>query len=183
MRLGDKTSAFKARLLRPASTNDAAQWVFVVLPKNVSETLPRRGRTTVYAAINGHGFQATLEPDGQLSHWLRIGAEQSVTAGVHGGDIVTVEITPLAEEPEPELPPDLREALRVSPAARAVWDATSAIAKVDWIHWIVTAKHAKTREKRIGDALDKLASGKRRVCCFDPSGFYSKALSAPKASE
>jgi hypothetical protein len=28
-----------------------------------------------------------------------------------------------------------------------------------------------------------LASGKGRVCCFDPSGFYSKAFSAPKAAE
>jgi hypothetical protein len=25
-------------------------------------------------------------------------------------------------------------------------------------------------------------SGKRRVCCFDRSGFYSKSLSAPKAA-
>jgi hypothetical protein len=28
-----------------------------------------------------------------------------------------------------------------------------------------------------------LASGKRRACCFDRSGIYSKAFSAPKAAE
>jgi hypothetical protein len=28
-----------------------------------------------------------------------------------------------------------------------------------------------------------LAAGKRRVCCFDPSGYYSKALAAPEAAE
>ena len=27
-----------------------------------------------------------------------------------------------------------------------------------------------------------LGSGKRRVCCFDRSGFYSKSMSAPKAA-
>lgn len=55
------------------------------------------------------------------------------------------------------------------------------VARVDWIHWIVSAKQAQTRAKRISDACEMLASGERRVCCFDPSGFYSKAFGAPKA--
>jgi hypothetical protein len=44
-------------------------WAFVVLPKAVSDTLPRRGRTSIVGSINGVSFQATLEPDGQLSQW------------------------------------------------------------------------------------------------------------------
>ena len=28
-----------------------------------------------------------------------------------------------------------------------------------------------------------LASGKRRACCFDRSGIYSKSLDAPKSAE
>jgi len=28
-----------------------------------------------------------------------------------------------------------------------------------------------------------LSAGKKRVCCFDSSGFYSKSFSAPKAVE
>ena len=28
-----------------------------------------------------------------------------------------------------------------------------------------------------------LAEGKRRVCCFDPSGYYSKAFKVPEAAE
>lgn len=57
------------------------------------------------------------------------------------------------------------------------------LARVDWIHWIVSAKQAKTRAKRISDACSKLAAGERRVCCFDVSGFYSKALKAPMAAD
>ena len=87
----------------------------------------------------------------------------------------------MAREPEPEVPEDLREALQAAPEARAVWEATTTLARVDWIHWITTAKQAKTRAKRIDDACDMLASGKKRVCCFDPSGFYSKAIRAPEA--
>ena len=174
---------FSAKLLRPALPSGDSPWSFVVLPKEVSEMLPRRGRTTVEVALNDHSFQSTLEPDGQLSHWLKISDEQRVAAGAMVGELGAFEITTLPQEPEPELPSDLREALSASPAAKEVWDDTTAIARVDWIHWIVSAKQAKTRDKRIRDACDKLASGKRRVCCFDPSGFYSKALSAPKVEE
>jgi hypothetical protein len=128
-------------------------------------------------------LRATLEPDGQLSHWLRVDEELLETAGVNIGEIVTFEIMSVAQEPEPEMPSDLQEALAVAPEARAVWDDTTTIARLDWIHWITSAKQSKTRAKRISDACDMLASGKRRVCCFDPSGYYSKAFSAPKAAD
>lgn len=133
--------------------------------------------------INGHGFQATLEPDGQLSHWLRINEDLLEATGASAGDLVAFEIVPVEQEPEPEIPADLRDALAAAPEARAVWDDTTTIARVDWVHWIISAKQAKTRAKRIRDACEKLASGKRRVCCFDPSGYYSKAFSAPGAAE
>jgi len=183
MTQNENASKFETKLLRPALPSGAPLWAFVILPKQASEALPRRGRTTVEVVINGHGFQSTLEPDGQLSHWLKISEEQCLAAGASIGEIATFEITPLQQEPEPALPTDLQEALAASPEARAVWDDTTSIARLDWIHWIVTAKQAKTREKRIRDACDKLSAGKRRVCCFDPSGFYSKGLSAPKQAE
>ena len=51
------------------------------------------------------------------------------------------------------------------------------------IQWITSGKKAETRDKRIVVACDKLASGSRRACCFDRSGMYSKAFSAPRAAE
>lgn len=179
----DKGSRFKAKLLRPAKAGGDTLWAFVVLPKNASAKLPRRGRTTVEGTINGHCFRATLEPDGQLSHWLQVNRELLKAADADIGDIATFEIMPVEQEPEPEIPSDLREALAASPEAQAVWDDTTTIARLDWIHWITSAKQAKTRAQRISNACSMLVSGKRRVCCFDPSGYYSKAFSAPKAAE
>ena len=176
-------SQFEAKLLRPAKSDSDTPWAFVVLPKSASEKLPRRGRTSVEGSLNGYGFQATLEPDGQLSHWLRVDEALLESAGVNIGDTATLEIMAVAQEPEPELPADLQQALAAAPEARAGWDDTTTIARLDWIHWITSAKQAKTRAQRISNACDMLASGKRRVCCFDPSGFYSKALSAPKAAD
>ena len=171
---------FEAKLRRPVLSGDDAPWAFLVLPKTVSETLPRRGRATIAGTINGHSFQATLEPDGQLSHWLRVDKDLLEAACADIGDTVTLEIMPVKQEPEPEVPPDLQEALAAAPEAQLVWKGTTTIARLDWIHWVTSAKQAKTRVKRINDACDMLASGKRRVCCFDQSGFYSKSLSAPK---
>jgi len=161
--------------------NDA--WAFLVLPKTASDTLPRRGRTSVEGTLNGHPFQTTLEPDGQLSHWLRVSGELREAAQARIGEVVTVQIAPADPEPEPQLPDDLREALAACPAAQAVWHDTTTIARLDWVHWVESAKQAKTRKSRVKNACDMLSSGKKRVCCFDPSGFYSKSLSAPQAAD
>lgn len=174
---------FSAMLLRPAKPEKGGNWSFVVLPKEASDLLPRRGRTGVCGTMNGHPFQALLEPDGQLSHWLKVDETLRELAGATPGASVEMEIHPMDPEPEPELPADLTTALAAAPEARATWNATTTIARIDWIHWIVTAKQEKTRAKRIATACDMLACGKKRVCCFDPSGYYSKAFSAPAVRE
>lgn len=175
------SSQFTATLQRPAVLADDAPWAFVILPVDLSNTLPRRGRTSVDGSINGHEFRATLAPDGKLSHWLKLDQALLAAAGADIGDVAAFSIAPVAQEPEPDMPADLQAALAAAPASRAVWDDTTTIARVDWIHWITSAKQAKTRALRISNACDMLAAGKRRVCCFDPSGFYSKDLSAPNA--
>ena len=102
-------------------------------------------------------------------------------AGATVGDIVTIELAPLKKEPEPDIPADFQQALAAAPEARMVWNTTTTLARVDWIHRITSAKQLKTRAKRIADACEMLASGKKQVCCFDPSGYYSKAFRAPEA--
>ncbi len=132
--------------------------------------------------LNGAPFQATLEPDGQGSHWLKVSSKLRESAGVDAGDRVDLEFAPVEREPQPRVPADLRTALASEPAAQATWDGITAIARRDWIHWITSAKRPETRVRRIANACDMLASGKRRVCCFDRSGQFSKSLGAPEAA-
>lgn len=180
----DTRSEFVARLRRPASQPKGERpWAFIALPPDASDLLPRRGRTTVEGRLAGADFVATLEPDGQLGHWLRVDADLMAAAGVNFGDDVEVRIEAVADEPDPAVPEDLLQALQAAPEAWAVWQDTTSLARVDWVHWVVSAKQAKTRAERIRKACDMLASGKRRVCCFDPSGHYSKALSLPAEAE
>src|SRR5438552_17690828 len=106
-----KTIRFKAKLFRPAESDKAGSWTFLTHPKNASAKLPSRGMTAIEGAINGIPFQAMLEPDGQKSHWLKVDRKMREVVGADAGDIVTLEITPAAEEPEPTIPADLRKAL------------------------------------------------------------------------
>src|SRR5215831_17955947 len=156
---------FRAKLLQPASAK-VGSWTFLTLPKDASAKLPSRGMTTVEGTINGFPFRATLEPDGQRSHWLKVNRKMREAADADAGDVVTLEIAPLREEPERKMRAGLRKALAAAPKARALWSDITPIARRDWIHWITSAKRAETRARRIENACAMLARGKRRVCCF-----------------
>jgi uncharacterized protein YdeI (YjbR/CyaY-like superfamily) len=97
--------------------------------------------------------------------------------------MVSLEVAPVEEEPEPQVPADLRQALSAAPKAMDVWADITPVARRDWIHWIASAKQSQTRARRIANACDMLASGKRRVCCFDRSGYYAKSMCAPEPAE
>jgi hypothetical protein len=173
---------FRAKLSQPATTAKAGSWTFLTLPKDASAQLPSRGMTTVEGTINGCPFRATLEPDGQKGHWLRVNRKLREAAGAAVGDVVTLKLAPSAEEPEPRVPADLRKALAAAPAARALWSDITLIARRDWIQWLTSARQPETRARRVQKACSMLAAGKRRICCFDRSGFYSKGFRAPKAA-
>jgi Domain of unknown function (DUF1905)/Bacteriocin-protection, YdeI or OmpD-Associated len=179
-----KTSIrFKAKLLRPAQSEKAGSWTFLTLPKKASAKLPSRGMTAIEGTINGFPFQAVLEPDGQKSHWLKVERKLRKAARAEAGDVVTLEIAPAAKDPEPEVPADLKKALAAATSkTRTTWSDITPNARRDWIHWISSAKQKETRARRIRNACSMLAAGKRRVCCFDRSGFYDKSMSAPKAA-
>jgi hypothetical protein len=175
---------FTAILRRPKSAGPPADWTFLNLPKQASAKLPSRGQTTVEGTFNGASFQATLEPDGRGGHWLKVDRKLRELAHAQPGDVITLEVVPVAQEPEPKVPADLRKALAAAPLkARAAWSDITPAARRDFIHWITSPKRPETRIKRIETACDMLAKGKRRPCCFDRSGMYGKSLSCPVAED
>lgn len=172
------------KLVRPKVAEKNVSWTFLVLPKITSGKLPSRGMVSVEGTLNGIPFRATLEPDGQGSHWLKVDQKLRESAGAAAGDLITLEIKPVTVEPEPDMPDDLRQALAAAPAkATETWLGITPVARRDWIHWISSGKRAETRGKRIGVTISKLTAGDRRPCCFDRSGMYSKSLSCPVADE
>lgn len=69
-----------------------------------------------------------------------------------------------ATSPYDQVPDDLAAAFakRTHAAARKTFDAFPPSCRREYIEWIVTAKQAATRERRLAQALQWLAEGKRR---------------------
>lgn len=179
------TIRFTAILSRPQDEDaDQVGGSFVLnLSQPASAKLPSRGMVSVQGTFNGARFRATLQPDGRGGHWLKVDRKLSQAVGAQVGQVAALEISPVPvdEEPEPEVPADLRQALAAAPAqVRAVWSDITPIARRDWIQWVTSGKLAKTRALRIDKACDMLANGKRRPCCFDRTGgMYGQGRNRP----
>ena len=61
-----------------------------------------------------------------------------------------------------EVPEDFAVALAANPAAAQFFDGLAPSHRYEYLEWITGAKRAETRAKRIGQALEWLAEGKRR---------------------
>jgi len=70
------------------------------------------------------------------------------------------------DEAEPKVPSDLRKVFAAAPEAKARWNDLTPLPRQDFIMWIDSAKQSETRKRRIESVPSRLASGKRRPCCF-----------------
>jgi hypothetical protein len=61
------------------------------------------------------------------------------------------------------VPADFSKAVKASKTATATWASMTPAMQRDMVQWVTTAKQADTRARRQATALEKLASGKKRV--------------------
>ncbi len=64
------------------------------------------------------------------------------------------------------LPPDLQKNLSSFPKAKEQWKSLTALAKNEFICWIISAKKQETRNHRIERTITELMEGKRCPCCW-----------------
>jgi hypothetical protein len=137
------------------------------LPDDASAKLPSRGQIAVRGVMNGHAFQAVLEPDGQRGHWLKVDNKLRQALAVSEGDTVIIKVEPARDWPEPDIPEDFQTALAGAPDISGLWKSITPMARWEWVRWINATKNLQTRERRVDVGISKLRSGKRRPCCFD----------------
>ncbi|HEX8307062.1 MAG TPA: YdeI/OmpD-associated family protein [Allosphingosinicella sp.] len=68
----------------------------------------------------------------------------------------------LAPKAELATPPELEGALSSNPAARATFDGFPPSCRREYVQWVAEAKRPDTRDKRIAQAVEWMAEGKRR---------------------
>ncbi len=81
------------------------------------------------------------------------------------------------------MPAILQKTLAKDAKAKAQWASLTPIAQRDFVTWISSAKQEETKEKRALSVPSRLASGKRRPCCYAlvPMNLYKELGQNPKA--
>ena len=64
--------------------------------------------------------------------------------------------------PAAETPDDLRRAIQANPAAAATFEAFPPSCRSEYVEWVTEAKRPETRGKRIAQAVEWMAEGKKR---------------------
>ena len=67
-----------------------------------------------------------------------------------------------APRPAPAVPEELAAALEANPAAKAVFEGFPPSCRREYSDWVGEAKRAETRAKRVAQAVEWMAQGKRR---------------------
>ncbi|MFT3837353.1 MAG: YdeI/OmpD-associated family protein [Myxococcaceae bacterium] len=161
-----------------AAALQADKAVILRLPEKASRGLPSRGQVAVHAEINGHGFDTVAEPDGEFGHWLKLDKSQQRAAHLKAGESAKVELEPLEQWPEPEVPTDLNAALKGAPKnIQQLWQQITPMARWEWVRWVNATRNPDTRAKRVEVSLSKMKSGKRRPCCFNLASCTDPELS------
>lgn len=142
-------------------------WTILRLPEDASAKLPSRGQVMVRGTINGFSFERPLEPDGKWGHWFRVDSHLNKAIRAEAGGTVALEIRPVKDWPEPEVPTDWQKALVADAQAHALWQNITPMARWEWIRWMRATNRQETRERRITVGMSKLRSGERRPCCWN----------------
>nr|WP_295375108.1 YdeI/OmpD-associated family protein [uncultured Sphingosinicella sp.] len=109
-------------------------------------------------AMGSFGRIVSLEdlPDGETMHGLIAKAMQLVDSG---------EKAPRPakhSKPAFETPPDLSAALAANDAARQTFESFPPSCRREYVDWVTEAKRPETRAKRLAQAVEWMAKGKRR---------------------
>jgi hypothetical protein len=133
----------------------------IEVPADVVESLDGGKRPPVTVTVGSHTYRTTVAPMGGR-FMIPLSAENREAAGLSAGDEVRVEIALDTAPREMKAPDDLAAALVASPDAQTFFDSLSFSHKRSYVDWIVSAKKAETRERRVAQAVELLLTKRKQ---------------------
>jgi hypothetical protein len=105
------------------------------------------------------------QPGDRLTHRVMVRSDSDVDAELNGWLAAAYAngAGKMVRSTEVKTPSDFAKALKSSPKATDTWDGSTASMRREWVQWIESAKQMETRERRVAQALAKLAAGKKRM--------------------
>lgn len=134
-------------------------WTYVPVPDEVALRLGEGARVPVSGTVNGAPLTGSIMtgPDGR---YLVVNRSVRDAAGVAAGDRVRVVVDRDRAERTVEAPDDLAAALAADSTASDYFDKLSYSRRKEYVTWIEGAKREETRQRRIAQAVERLAAGR-----------------------
>jgi hypothetical protein len=130
---------------------------FVSVPFSVFDVFGTRGQVRVKGTIDGHAFKSSLAPMGGGTHLLGLHKATREAVGKSIGDTVKLVIEADNEERTVVIPDDFQRALARSPKAKESFENFAYTHRKEYVQWIESAKKPETRQRRISDAVTRIA--------------------------
>lgn len=147
---------FDANLAKEGDEANAS--FFVIVPPVVVADFGKRGQVKVKVEVDGYAYRTSIAPYGG-NHYLGVRKEIREAIGKPFGGTIHVTMELDTEPRVVDMPPDFAQALDA--ATRTAFDKLSYTHQKEYIEWIVEAKRAETRQRRIEKAAQMIAEGMR----------------------
>jgi hypothetical protein len=125
----------------------------VDVPEEISRALGGKGYIAVVVSAQGLVTRTTLVPAGNGQHRLFIDGKIRKKLGVDVGNLIGIELWADDKSRGIALPEDVALALRKKPGAQKAFEAVTPALRREFLRWVLNAKHAETRAKRIERAI------------------------------
>lgn len=131
---------------------------FVQIPAQVVADFGKKGQVKVKAEIDGYAYRTSIAPYGGR-HLMVVRKEIRAAIGKPNGGAVHVTLEMDNEPRVVEIPEDFVRMMSVD--VRAAFDKLSYTHQKEYVEWIVEAKRAETRQRRIEKAIEMITAGTR----------------------
>lgn len=125
----------------------------VDVPEEVSRALGGQGYIPVIANAQGLVVRTTLVPAGNGTHRLFLDGKIRKKLGIDARSLVGITLQRDKKPNAITVPSDVAAALRKTPGAQKAFKAITPGLRREFLRWVLNAKHAETRAKRIARAI------------------------------
>jgi hypothetical protein len=134
--------------------------MFVEVPPEILQALGPARRPAVRVVINGVELRTTIAVYGGGS-LIGLRREIREAAHVNPGELIEVAVALDTAARVVELPDDLAAVLAADPEASRKFEGLSFTNRKEYVGWVLQARTASTRQRRIADTPELLKSGRR----------------------
>jgi hypothetical protein len=134
---------------------------FVKVPFDVPTVFGTRRQVRVKGTIDGHPFASSIAPMRGGAYLLGLHKATREAIGKTVGDSVDLVIEADTAVRTVTVPDDLQRALARNTAANKTFENFAYTHRKEYVQWVESAKKPETRQRRITEAVSRIARGNR----------------------